>query len=109
MTDLKEENRRLRAALYEISCNIHATAGDMRKTAEDTLKIVPFKVEETVHPDDALLVATKIHKDRADSLAKTIKTMIDFLKVWKRREIKNGNTKIAEAIQLTIDSYTCQK
>lgn len=107
MTDLKTENQRLRDALHSIASAYDATAEDLRKKAEDTLKVVPFKMHDpAIHPDDALLVVVKIHKDRADDLSKTVKTMLNFFRIWKARELKQGNLKVAEAIQLTIDSYS---
>lgn len=106
MSECQKENKRLREVLRDIATDLESTSQQMREKAEDAIKVVPFTVEDREHPDSALLVVVKLHRDKIQSLENTLKSMINFLKIWKSREEKLGNLKIAEAIQITIDSYT---
>jgi hypothetical protein len=110
MTDVYTENQRLRSALYNVADGRFNTKEELIKMAEDALKIVPLKMtDRKTLADKALLESLKIHKDRADYYSNTLKDMTRFLKIWQDRESQNGNKQIAEAIKLTIESYTWHK
>jgi hypothetical protein len=110
VTDVYKENQRLRAALQDIVDSRFSTKEEVVKIAENALKIVPLKMTDSkTLADSALLESLKIHKERADHFSKTFKDMIRFLEIWQNRELQKGNKQVAEAIKLTIESYTCQK
>lgn len=105
MSDCLRENKRLRDALASIAYDFDSNSQVMREKAENALKVVPFKVDDQVKADDALLAVAKINKERADDLSKNFRSLVGFLRIWKTREAKMGNTKIASAIEILIDSY----
>lgn len=109
MSELVRENKRLREILLCLSKDLESNSRQLRKQAEDALKVVPFKLDDGSLPDNALLTAVRLHKEKIDQHEKTIKSMLSFLNIWKNREAKMGNHRVAEAIQLTIESYTCRK
>lgn len=105
MFDCLRENKRLRDALANIAYDFDSNSQVLREKANDALKVVPFKVEDNAKADEALLAVARINKERADDLSKNFRSLMGFLRIWKAREIKMGNTKIASAIEILIDSY----